>query len=243
MNTVYGEIQRVTPKGCVTDNGEDHELDVLICATGFDTTFKPRFPLIGRDGRNLADEWTKDPESYLGFAASGFPNFFMFLGPNCPVGVGPVLIVIEAQGTYFCEMLNRWQKQNIRAFEPRQEAVKDFMDHKDKVMENTVWTTNCQSWYKSPTTGKVTALWPGSTLHYLQALADIRYDDYHVTYAGANRFSYLGNGFSQLELDPSADTAYYVRELDEGSSVSKGTMSTHNAKDAASKLKTIRRFT
>ncbi|OGE54789.1 hypothetical protein PENARI_c005G09522 [Penicillium arizonense] len=242
VKTVYGEITRVTPEGCVTDNNEEHSLDVLICATGFDTTFKPRFPVIGRNGKNLQDEWATDPESYLGIAAHGFPNYFMFLGPNCPVGVGPVLIVIEAQGTYFAEVLNRWQKQDIRALEPRKEAVRDFIDHKDQFMQNTTWTTNCQSWYKNPQTGKITALWPGSTLHYLQALSDIRYDDYCVTYLGGNRFSYLGNGFSQLELNPSADVAYYVRETDDGTSVLKGTMSTFNTKDGAAKLMTTRKF-
>jgi hypothetical protein len=239
---VYGEIVKVTPNGCVTDNDLEHPLDVLICATGFDTTFKPRFPLIGRDGKNLQDEWATDPDSYLGVAAHGFPNFFMFLGPNCPVGVGPVLIVIEAQGSYFVEMLNRWQKQNIRALEPRKEAVRDFIDHKDQVMQNTTWTTDCQSWYKNPHTGKITALWPGSTLHYIQALSDIRYDDYHVTYCGKGRFSYLGNGFTQLELNPSADVSYYVREWDDGTSVLKGTMSTFNTKDASAKLMAMRKF-
>jgi hypothetical protein len=242
VKTVYGGIVQVTPEGVITDNGEEHVLDVLICATGFDTTFKPRFTLIGRDGKNLADDWSQDPDNYLGIAASGFPNFFMFLGPNCPVGVGPVLIVIEAQGTYFGEVLNRWQKQHIRTLEPRQEAVRDFIDHKDQLMKNTVWTTNCLSWYKNQQTGKITALWPGSTLHYLQALSDVRYDDYHVTYTGNNRFSYLGNGFCQLELDPTADVTYYIRDKDDGTSVLKGTMSTTNVKDATAKLFAARKF-
>jgi cation diffusion facilitator CzcD-associated flavoprotein CzcO len=28
------EIQRVTPKGFIDDKGEEHEVDVIICATG-----------------------------------------------------------------------------------------------------------------------------------------------------------------------------------------------------------------
>jgi hypothetical protein len=241
VRTVYGEIVKVTPEGCVTDNGEEHKLDVLICATGFDTSFKPRFPIIGRNGKNLQQEWATDPDNYLGLAAHGFPNFFMFLGPNCPVGVGPVLIIIEAQGTYIGEVLNRWQKQQIKSLEPRKEAVQDFMEHKDQLMAKTVWTTNCLSWYKNPHSGKITALWPGSTTHYLQALADMRYDDYHVSYHG-NRFSYLGNGFSQLELHPTEDVAFYVREGDDGVSVLKGTMSTYNSRDTTAKLMARRKL-
>jgi len=77
VTTVYGEITKVTPEGCVTDNGVETAVDVLICATGFDTTFKPRFPLIGRNGKELAKEWVNEPRSYLGLAAHGYPNYFM----------------------------------------------------------------------------------------------------------------------------------------------------------------------
>ena len=94
VSVVYGEITNVSEKGCVCDDGQEYPVDVLICATGFDTTFKPRFPLIGPDGRNLQEEWKKDPQSYLGLAAAGFPNYMVFLGPNCPIGNGPVLIAI-----------------------------------------------------------------------------------------------------------------------------------------------------
>jgi hypothetical protein len=239
ITTIYGEIVRVTPDSCVTDDGKEHPIDVLICATGFDTTFKPRFPLIGRHG-DLAKLWSTDPDSYLGLAAHGFPNYFMFLGPSCPVGVGPVIIVIEAQGCYITELLNRWQKQNIRSYDPREEAVRDFIAQKDAFMEHTVWTTNCLSWYKSPVTGKVTALWPGSILHYLSVLSDQRYDDYKIEYNG-NRFSYFGNGFAQLELNPHIDHAYYVRDSDDGTSVlPQTTLSTFNVKNASHKFKIAR---
>lgn len=73
----------------------------------------------------------------------------------------------------------------------------------------------CNSWYKSD--GKITALWPGSTLHYIEALREIRFEDWEIAYEkGVNRYDYLGNGHSQTELDPSADTAYYIRETDDG---------------------------
>jgi cation diffusion facilitator CzcD-associated flavoprotein CzcO len=98
VRVVYGEITEVTEKGCVCDDGKEYPVDVLICATGFDTGFKPRFPLIGDTESNLQDEWAKDPESYFGVAAADYPNYLIFLGPNCPIGNGPVLCAI---GTSF----------------------------------------------------------------------------------------------------------------------------------------------
>jgi cation diffusion facilitator CzcD-associated flavoprotein CzcO len=91
VTVVYGEVQQITERGCVCDDGKEYPVDVLICATGFDTSYCPRFPIIGAGGKNLADVWAEEPKSYLGLAASGFPNYFMFMGPNSPIGNGPVL--------------------------------------------------------------------------------------------------------------------------------------------------------
>ncbi|KAM0293660.1 hypothetical protein ACHAPM_011584 [Fusarium culmorum] len=56
VTTIYVEIKEITEAGCVTADGKEYPTDVLICATGFDTSFRPRFPLIGREGRDLARE-------------------------------------------------------------------------------------------------------------------------------------------------------------------------------------------
>ena len=42
VSVVYGEINEITERGCICDDGNEYPVDVLICATGFDTTFKPR---------------------------------------------------------------------------------------------------------------------------------------------------------------------------------------------------------
>lgn len=225
----------MTEKGCVTEDGQEWPIDVLICATGFDTTFKPRFPLIGRGGRSLADEWATEPRSSLGLAANGFPNYFMFLGPNCPIGNGPIIFSIEIQGEYIAHFLNRWQKEDIASFDARADAIDDFMQQKDAFMQSTVWNTSCASWYKSPQSGKITALWPGSTLHYMETLTSPRYDDFEVKYRG-NRFAYLGDGFSQTELHPAVDATYYLRHKDAGESLFRPLQSTFNAKNSSKLL-------
>jgi hypothetical protein len=46
-------------------------------------------------------------------------------------------------------------------------------------------------------------------------------EDFNVEYAG-NRFAWLGNGYSQTELDDTADWAYYIREYDDGEWLSRG---------------------
>jgi cation diffusion facilitator CzcD-associated flavoprotein CzcO len=57
VKVIFGEITHITETSVVCDNGSDNPVDVLICATGFDTTFKPRFPLVGSTGEQLSALW------------------------------------------------------------------------------------------------------------------------------------------------------------------------------------------
>jgi hypothetical protein len=111
-------------------------------------------------------------------------------------------------------MIDRYQTNNIVTFAPKEEAVRDFVEYKDWFMTKTVWTDPCRSWYKPRADGPVVALWPGSTLHYIECMKHLRLDDFEVKYAG-NRFAWLGNGYSQTELDDTADWAYYIRDRDD----------------------------
>lgn len=222
VQVVYGEIQEVTENGCLCDDGNEYPVDVLICATGFDTSFKPRFPVVGPSGTSLADKWAKEARSYFGLAAADIPNYLIFLGPNCPIGNGPVLCAIEAQADWMLQVIDRYQCNNILSFSPKQEAIDDFIEHKNNFMKDTVWNEPCRSWYKSnQSDAPVTALWPGSTLHYIEALQELRWDDFEVKYRG-NRFAWLGNGYSQTEVDETCDWAYYIRDRDDGPLMSRG---------------------
>lgn len=69
------DIESFTEKGVRCKDGTEYEVDIIICATGFDVSFRPYFPVIGKGGKSLAEEWTPTPEAYLAMAAHGFPNF------------------------------------------------------------------------------------------------------------------------------------------------------------------------
>jgi len=145
-----------------------------------------------------------------------FPNYFFTLGPNCPIGNGPVLISIEAEVDYIIQMLSKFQKENIASFEVKSDAVEEFNNWKDEFMKDTIWTEECRSWYKAGSAdGKILALWPGSTLHYLEAVKSPRWEDWSFKYQpGSNRFAYLGNGHSSAESS-GGDLSYYIRNEDD----------------------------
>lgn len=77
VQTRWDDIAHFTENGIYTKSNEELHFDVVVCATGFDTTFKPRFPLVGKNRINLADKWTKEaPASYFGITAPDMPNYF-----------------------------------------------------------------------------------------------------------------------------------------------------------------------
>jgi cation diffusion facilitator CzcD-associated flavoprotein CzcO len=75
--TVTGDpICNFTPTGIETTTGEKFAFDIIVCATGFDTSYRPSFPVIGEKGTDLRDEWLDEPRSYLSVAVAEFPNYF-----------------------------------------------------------------------------------------------------------------------------------------------------------------------
>lgn len=78
VDFIKTEIRRFTEQGIETTSGEHRHYDVVVCATGFDTSFIPRFPVLGRGGLNLQDLWADHSKTYLGLCQDGFPNWYVF---------------------------------------------------------------------------------------------------------------------------------------------------------------------
>ena len=94
VRVVRAGVKSFNTEGCLDDFGEQHHVDVVICATGYDTSFVPRFPIVGSKGLNLQEKWKKAPSSYFGVGIADFPNFMMLLGPYSPVANGPTMAAI-----------------------------------------------------------------------------------------------------------------------------------------------------
>lgn len=65
-----------------------------------DVSYRPRFPIVGKDGLDLQDKWKVIPESYLGLAVPDFPNMLLFIGPTWPVENGSVMGPLHTVSDY-----------------------------------------------------------------------------------------------------------------------------------------------
>ena len=78
----FKHVERITEEDVVGGDDIEGKVDTIICATGFDVTCKPRFPMVGKNGVYLYDKWKDVLESYLGLGVPDMPNFIMFVGPT-----------------------------------------------------------------------------------------------------------------------------------------------------------------
>lgn len=70
---ISDEIESFTPDG-LRAGGKDYEFDAIICATGFNVSMIPGFPIRGADGINLQDLWKEDISTYLSIMVPKMPN-------------------------------------------------------------------------------------------------------------------------------------------------------------------------
>ncbi|EJD50391.1 FAD/NAD(P)-binding domain-containing protein [Auricularia subglabra TFB-10046 SS5] len=217
VDFVPTHIREITKTGIVTVDGKEREYDIIICATGYDTSWKYPFPIIGRKGATLAERWHPQPQTYLTLATDGFPNWFQTMGPNGAIGSGSLLVIMEREVDYVVAAIAKMQRERIRSMEVKREAVLDFDEYLENYFPQTVYSEKCRSWYKlGKEEGKITALWPGSCLHAVLALEHPRWEDYNYTYCDGvrNRFHWLGNGWTVNERDGTGDRAWYLNNID-----------------------------
>ena len=76
-------IECITPTG-LRVGGREHEVDMIIYATGFDAMLGSynRMDIRGIGGRRLQDKWGEQLRTYLGVQMAEFPNLMMVIGPH-----------------------------------------------------------------------------------------------------------------------------------------------------------------
>jgi cation diffusion facilitator CzcD-associated flavoprotein CzcO len=140
-------IDEVTTTG-ISVAGRLVEVDVIVFATGYDamTGALTRMDLRGADGQLLRTAWEDGAGAYLGVAVAGFPNMFLITGPGSPSVIGNVVVAIEQHVEWIAEHLTHLRQRGLTRSEARDGAVRDWMDHVEKVASATLFPT-ANSWY------------------------------------------------------------------------------------------------
>ncbi|MGD9602294.1 MAG: flavin-containing monooxygenase [Gammaproteobacteria bacterium] len=165
-----GAIARIEPRGVRLRDGTLHELDVLVYATGFDAhRFVRPIEVIGRNGLTLEEAWREAPRTHRSLTVPGFPNFFMLIGPNSPIGNFSLIMVAEMQVAYLLKLLAPLREGIARTVEPTAEAAAAFNQAIRDSMSGTVWVTGCRSWYLDRNGQPI--LWPWTLERFQEEMA------------------------------------------------------------------------
>ena len=190
-NTFYPAVQRenvdlvtdgiveITEKGIKTADGTEHELDALVLSTGFDPTAYMRpMNMVGKNNLNINTAWQDKIQNYRSMCMPGFPNNFLMLGPNTPIGNYSVIAMSEVQCGYILKVIDQWRDGVFDEIDVKPSAVSEFADYMRAGMKNTVWVGGCQSWYLDKDGDPI--LWPYTWARWEKEMNEPLYSDFNL---------------------------------------------------------------
>lgn len=141
-------IVEITPKGVLTQDGKEYELDSIAFATGFDamTGALREIDVRVKGGEALADRWHGGPRTYLGLMVSGFPNMFIVTGPGSPGVKSQMILAIEQHTDWIIDCLKHLRANRFARIEPTPEAERAWVEHVNQVADSTLYPL-ANSWY------------------------------------------------------------------------------------------------
>ncbi|MDB5617301.1 NAD(P)/FAD-dependent oxidoreductase [Tardiphaga sp.] len=182
---VTDKIQRIDKRGIVTDDGQLHEVDVIVLATGFEASdYLMPIKVTGRAGKDLHDWWAGDCRAYLGITMPGFPNLFMTGGPTTGVVVnGSAIFSAECAVEYALSAIYGLLAGNYAEMDVRQVPFDDYNQRVDAGNLTKAWgVAKVSSWYRNRF-GRASQTWPFSLLEYWRLTKNADLGDYDLVKA------------------------------------------------------------
>jgi cation diffusion facilitator CzcD-associated flavoprotein CzcO len=186
VRLVTEPIDKVTPGAVATTDGENHEVDVLVLATGFkvmDADSMPTFAITGSGGRTLTEFWDQHRlQAYEGVSVPGFPNMFSIMGPYGYVG-SSYFSLIEAQTHHIVRCLKQARRTGTARVEVTDQANdRYFAEMMRKRHRQIFWQDSCRlaNSYYFDKNGDV-PLRPATTLQAYWRSRRFALDDYRFT--------------------------------------------------------------
>jgi cation diffusion facilitator CzcD-associated flavoprotein CzcO len=179
VNLVTDAIEGIETRGVRTKDGTLHESDAIVLATGYKLGLaNSPFPIIGRDGRTLADAWSHGATAYMGITVAGFPNWFIMMGPNTGPGHTSVLVYTEAQISHALQAIKKLMTENLKYMDVHQNRQDQYNAGIQKRMKYMVWG-GCDSWYLDQD-GSNHSLYPGFAAEFVVRARTLHADDYEL---------------------------------------------------------------
>ncbi|MCT7365848.1 hypothetical protein A7G45_23580 [Mycolicibacterium llatzerense] len=198
-------IERVTPHGIKTVNGKEHNVSMIILATGFGTADPNRRPpvkVVGAGGNDLHTFWrTNRPQAYEGTSVPGFPNLFFVFGPYA-FNAGSYTNLVENQATHIIRVTTEARRRGMPTVEITAKANAAYLKAVRSRIEHTIFkATECS----------------GANSYYFDEFGDVSIFRPHTAPEGiwrARRFPLDDYTFSAPTTEPKNSADRYHIALD-----------------------------
>ncbi|MEB3022842.1 flavin-containing monooxygenase [[Mycobacterium] crassicus] len=182
VDVIATGIEEIRAGSIVTRDGVEHPVDTIIYATGFIVPPAVYERIRSTGGHSYSELYAKRPQSYLGVAIAGFPNFFATLAPFGAVGNQSAIYMIEAQSRYIVDAITTMRRSAVTRVEVRSEVQEAFLDDMNTRSQKTVWLTGgCASSYYHTEDGRNAGLYPGWSFEYAARTSRFDRDAYELS--------------------------------------------------------------
>lgn len=173
-------IATLSPQGIRTVEGVEHQFDCIVFATGFDVSNAGTpFPITGREGRQLNEEWRGGAQAYKSISVAGYPNLFLTFGPNSGPGHNSALVYMESQIDYAVRGIRTILDRQLKTLDVKTSVQARYNQSIQKRLAKTNWNSGCKSWYLTAD-GFNATMYPGFATQYAHQMEDFRLEDYHT---------------------------------------------------------------
>jgi hypothetical protein len=102
---------------------------------------------------------------------------------------------LDANGDYAIQCIKKLQNELLKSFCPKQEASDAYNEHTQTWAREVVWGKGCRTWYKDNNTGRLRAVYAGSSTHYQTLIGQVRWEDMDLEYQNKyNKYAFMGIG-------------------------------------------------
>ncbi|MFI5865430.1 flavin-containing monooxygenase [Streptomyces sp. NPDC051546] len=174
-------LREVREHSVIDADGVEREVDTIIFGTGFHVTDIPFAEQVrGRHGELLSAVWAGSPRAYLGVSVPGFPNFFMFLGPNSGLGHSSMVYMIEAQAEHVKNAVRALDLSGATSIEVDRRTHDAYNADLDRKLAKSVWELGgCRSFYRDAN-GRNATIYPDWTFRYRRQAVRWKPGAYHL---------------------------------------------------------------
>lgn len=165
VSLITSPVGEAGPRHLMTADGIVRETDVIVLATGFETTrFLSVIPVTGRNNQRLDKVWGQGAQAYLGITVNSFPNLFMIYGPN--TNNGSIIAQIESQVDYIVRKLALMIRENLQWIEVRQRALAAYnRTLQAAISKMEIWQHGVNDYYRAKS-GLIVTQWPFTMSRY-----------------------------------------------------------------------------